>query len=68
MASKQSGHTAGQNVIMKSAKKLGSVVNDRTAGEAIHKGIVCLGEQARCPQISKVPRRSHTSVIYLHET
>jgi len=33
----RSGRTAGQILILKSAKKLGQLVNDKIAGEAIHK-------------------------------
>lgn len=33
----RSGRTAGQVLILKSAKKLGQIVRDKTAGEAIHK-------------------------------
>jgi hypothetical protein len=42
MASKQNGRTAGQILIMKSAKNLGALVNDRSAGEAIHKELRAL--------------------------
>jgi hypothetical protein len=33
----RSGRTAGQILILKSAKKIGEIVNDQVAGEAIHK-------------------------------
>lgn len=33
----RSGRTAGQILILKSAKKIGEIVNDKTAGAAIHK-------------------------------
>merc|ERR1719343_1168617 len=33
----RTGRTAGQTLILKSAKKLGQIVKDKIAGEAIHK-------------------------------
>ena len=41
-APKKGGRTAGQILIMKPAKKLGAMVNDRAAGEAIHKELRAL--------------------------
>ena len=35
----RSGRTAGQLLILKSAKKLGLIVGDKTVGEAIHKEV-----------------------------
>ena len=38
----QAGRTAGQILILKTAKKLGSILNDPQAGEAIHKELLAL--------------------------
>lgn len=45
----RNGRTAGQILILKSAKKLGKIVNDKIAGEAIHKELRALvnKQQAR---------------------
>jgi hypothetical protein len=52
---KGSGRTAGQILILKTAKKLGSMLNDEQAGEAIHKELRALvGRQEEKKRLARL--------------
>lgn len=57
----RSGRTAGQILILKSAKKLGQIVNDKTSGEAIHKELrsVVNSQQAQKRQMLRNEATRH---------
>jgi hypothetical protein len=63
-ASTDGGRTAGQILILKTAKKLGSILNDPVAGDAIHKelrGVVGRQEERKRKEIRDEASRQRFS-------